>query len=189
MSNQLVALATLGAVGFWAYGKGSLELNALKSNLSAEEMRLYRQQVYDLAREVTKKGKLIAPPLMLTAMVGIESTWNPRAYRYEPHIKDSSAGLMQTLFTTAKWLNQDMGYTHKKLTGIEDLYDPYTSVYFGGSYVDWIMKRNKGASDEFIVRYYNGGPSWNKSPEALAQTLVHWNKYKVEYQNVLREVA
>lgn len=112
-------------------------------------------------------------PLMIRAMVEIESAGNTAAYRYEAHIQDASVGLMQTLLSTARWLASDMGYRSKGIPDLVDLLDAETSIYFGCAYVAYLSRwRGVARSERWIVESYNGGPG-----NSNAQTVNHWNKY------------
>lgn len=112
-------------------------------------------------------------PAMLTAMMQIESSFRPSATRFEPHLNDSSFGLMQVLFSTAKWLRNELGYRAFSLSDGAAMFDPATSVYFGAAYVDWLTKHPRAdGSEAWIVMSYNGGPGANNS-----QTRNHLAKY------------
>ncbi|MBC7135097.1 MAG: transglycosylase SLT domain-containing protein [Oceanibaculum nanhaiense] len=132
------------------------------------------EQVAQLVNRVNAQyfgGRL--DPLMLRAMIEIESGRNPTAVRFEAHIPDSSVGLMQTLQGTAEWLAKDMGYSAFGVPSYTDLLNPETSVYFGASYVDWLRRyRGVSRSERWIVESYNGGPG-----NSNAQTENHWRKY------------
>ena len=142
--------------------------------------RLSIKQVYRLAKEITKRNFKNVDPIMLTTMAYIESSNKPKAIRFEPHLNDSSKGLMQVLQTTADWL-RTIGY---KRYSSENLFDAKTSIYFGGAYVDWLKDyRGQNRDEEWIVRSYNGGPNNFNS-----QTLNHWNKYQKAKLKIIQEV-
>ena len=61
------------------------------------------------------------PVALLKAIAAKESSFNPKAYKSEPKIKDASRGLMQVLYRTATGL----GFKGKA----DDLFDPKTSIY------------------------------------------------------------
>lgn len=137
---------------------------------------LTRKQVYDLAKATVNKYGFNVDVTMLSAIAMIESSGDARARRYEPHLKDSSYGLTQTLYQTAKWLNKDMGYRQWALNEPNDLYDAERSMYFGAAYLDWIKKVRPSWREEYIVRSYNGGlGGFNKDI-----TKPYWTKYKKE---------
>lgn len=112
----------------------------------------------------------------LTAIAWIESSFNPAAYRFEPHLNDASVGLMQTLTSTARWLYEDMGYTAYGAPTLETLAaSPQQSLYFGGAYLDWLSRwRGRRRSEQWIVRAYNGGPGGATS----RATAPYWDKYQ-----------
>ena len=143
--------------------------------------RLSFEQAKALAISVTSRYFPHVDPKMLVAMMQIESSFNPRAVRYEAHVSnrftpngDSSYGLLQTLWSTALWLYQDMGRTAFSVATAQRLFDPTVSVYFGAAYVNW-LRTWKGVtrSEDWIVMSYNGGPGANN-----AQTRNHLRKYR-----------
>lgn len=96
---------------------------------------------------------------------------NPNARRYEAHLGEASAGLMQVLPSTAKWLATDMGYKAKGIPTEASLYNPETGAYFGLAYLDYLSKYKGVARNEsFIVQGYNAGPTHNSAP--------YWAKYQ-----------
>src|SRR5690606_944874 len=106
-------------------------------------------------------------PEMLVAMAKVESNFDPEAYRYESHLGDASAGLMQTLEKTALWLYTDMGAKAKGRPTLASLMQPDVSMYFGAAYVNWLRRyRSITRSEEWIVRAYNGGPGWESAGTA-----------------------
>lgn len=90
-------------------------------------------------------------PRLVKAVVAAESSFQPRAYRAEPHIGDASYGLMQTLFRTAK----DMGYAGSP----EGLYDPGTSLEFGTRYLAYQLRRY-GGRVPYAIAAYNAGTAF-----------------------------
>lgn len=85
-------------------------------------------------------------PLVL-AIIETESSFNPSAYRYEAHIKDASYGLMQVLYSTAKWL----GFQGKP----EELFDVKINLLYGIKYLSWLFNQN--ISLEGVIMSYNEG--------------------------------
>ena len=115
---------------------------------------------------------LNADPMMVAAMVKIESRYNASAKRYEAHLNDSSYGLMQTMLKTAQWLH-GLGYKGKDYPTAKTLVDGETSLYFGMAYIDYLAKYKGKARDErWIVESYNGGPG-----NSNKQTQTHYAKY------------
>lgn len=112
---------------------------------------------------------------MICAIVEIESSRQPLAYRFEPKLNEASTGLMQTLQSTAEWLATDMGYRAYAIENVSALlYRPFVSVYFGCAYLKWLSTYDgKKRSEEFMVRGYNGGPQ----AATKTSTLSYWNKY------------
>ena len=157
-------------------GAGVATLLALKSRtgLAGVPYQLPADQVFKIADQIRKRYYVGVSPLMLTAMAKIESAFRPGALRYETHLGDASIGLMQTLYRTARWLHDDLGYQAYQLASSDDLMDPQTSVYFGGAYVDWLSTwRGVQRAEQWVVMSYNGGPNADNS-----QTRNHWAKYQ-----------
>jgi len=125
-------------------GRGCLRVdyNALKSAQRA----LGRVLMYkDLAK---KWGEYWGVPwALILAVIGTESSGNPRAYRYESHINDASRGLMQMLYSTAK----SLGYKGPP----EGLYNPDTSIYYGAKYLRKLYDRYGNWLD--AIAAYNAG--------------------------------
>lgn len=89
------------------------------------------------------------PRELVSAVIEVESGWNPKAYRAEPQIKDASYGLMQTLYGTARGL----GYAGKP----EGLFDPATSISLGAKYLKKMLDQF-GGSWALALSAYNAGP-------------------------------
>lgn len=69
-------------------------------------------------------------------------------------------GLMGIDYPTAAWLYRDIGRKEYKVESVDDLYNPFVSMYFGASYFDWLSKyEGRERSYEFIVQAYFGGPT------------------------------
>lgn len=158
------------------------------TQVMAETARLTVDQVRALARDAVRRDGLRVDPIMLEAMAEIESSRNPMAIRAEPQIGDASIGLMQTLLGTAQWLYEEMGARKFGEPTAKALMDPEVSIYFAGQYVNWLARfRGENRSEEWIVRAYNGGPSWDTKRKGesdarferrLAATANHWRKYQ-----------
>ncbi len=93
-------------------------------------------------------------PRDVLAFVAVESSFNPRAYRFEPHLGEASYGLMQTLESTAR----DLGFTGPA----EALFDPATSLTFGMRYLRWswdLLRQRLGRDPDTTewVAAYNAG--------------------------------
>lgn len=90
----------------------------------------------------------------LMAIIQTESSFNPKAMRYEPRIKDTSYGLMQPLLGTAR----NLGYKNSAL----ELQEPRTNVFWGIKYLDHVwdyFKSHLGRDPrmEEIIPSYNMG--------------------------------
>ncbi|KAK9156143.1 hypothetical protein Sjap_003623 [Stephania japonica] len=78
-------------------------------------------------------------PEIICAIAELESDRQLLATRYNKKIKDFTIGIMQLLPQTAEWLFREMGYRAYDIVGNPDmLYRPFTSVYFGAAYLNWL---------------------------------------------------
>jgi len=89
------------------------------------------------------------PRELVSAVIEVESAWNPNAFRSEPQIGDASYGLMQTLYGTAK----EVGYTGSP----QGLFDPATSILYGVKYLKKMLALF-GGSWALALAAYNAGP-------------------------------
>ena len=138
-------------------------------------------QVKCLAEATARRHAPSVDPLMLRAMVEIESSRSPVASRFEPHIPDHSIGLLQTLVTTARDLYDNFGDRSFPRPSFQSLQNPATSMYFGARYVAWLQGHAWfTGTEEWLVRAYNGGPGGPRR----ASTLDHFRRY-VEAKNRL----
>lgn len=85
----------------------------------------------------------------IKAIIGTESGFNPTAYRAEPAINDASYGLMQLLYSTARW----MGFAGEP----EQLFNPAVNIDIGTKYLAYLIGRYGGDSFERIYSAYNSG--------------------------------
>lgn len=158
-----------------AAGIGALAIFLAREATAATGGPLTIDRVRSLAETTASAYARSVDPLMIRAMVEIESGRDPRAIRDEPHIGDASVGLMQTLVGTAQWLYDDIGDRRFRRPDFTSLLDPQTSMYFGARYVAWLQGHpNYDGTEEWLVRGYNGGPA---GPYRSA-TLEHWRRYQ-----------
>jgi soluble lytic murein transglycosylase-like protein len=136
--------------------------------LSESEVRTFAENT------VRDFDEIQADPAVMVRIAWIESAFDPSALRPEPAIADASAGLMQTLVTTARWLATDMGFdAFGRDIELKTLMGPQASLYFGGAYLTYLRTyRGQRRGEEFVVRSYNGGPG--NFSEATAQ---YWQRY------------
>lgn len=168
MVSRFSAILALGGVIVFGALKSSGTAGAVRSGVA-----LNTDQVYKLSQYMVQQYYPNVDPVMLTAMAQIESSYRVGAYRWESHLNDASIGLMQTLYQTAYWLHNDMGYRDYPLKSPDDLLNPEISMYFGGAMVNWLRTyRGQARSEEWIVMSYNGGPNAYNS-----QTRNHLSKY------------
>ncbi|KAM3241076.1 hypothetical protein ACQJBY_054233 [Aegilops geniculata] len=86
----------------------------------------------------------------------------------------SRTGLMGIDYPTAAWLSRDCGYTAYTVISVDDLYNPFASMYFGAAYLGWLSRyEGRERSHEFIVQAYLGGPD----KVNLQETGPYWKKF------------
>lgn len=160
-------LGSLAAALYWLSQKGA----------SVPGLALSQWETRDLIYRVSQDNGFDVDLELAIAIVEVESAFNPTAIRLEPWVShiggpDASAGLFQTLHSTALWLAQSMGRTRYGEPDLKDLFDPEISAYFGLAYLDWLTDyRGVKRSAEWIARAYNGGPGWSGTA-----TLGYWQK-------------
>lgn len=87
---------------------------------------------------------------------------------------DPPNGIMQIGFPTAVWLYKDLDYTAYKIRSLEDLSNPFVSMYFGTAYICWLSTyEGRERSDQFIIQAYMGGPQGVN----VQETGPFWLKY------------
>ncbi|GLJ52663.1 hypothetical protein SUGI_1120900 [Cryptomeria japonica] len=87
---------------------------------------------------------------------------------------DPPNGIMQIPFRTAVWIYKDLGYKAYKIRSIEDLSNPFLSMYFGAAYVCWLSTyEGRERSHQFIIQAYLGGPQGVN----VQETGPFWLKY------------
>ena len=131
-------------------------------------------EVRCLAEDVAGRHFPIVDPMLLRAIAEVESARDSFAIRVEESIGDASIGLMQTLEGTAQWLWDDIGDRRFPRPTRATLFKPSTSLYFGARYIAWLQRFRPGATEEWIVRAYNGGPGG----ASRSATLAHWQRYQ-----------
>lgn len=94
----------------------------------------------------------------IMAIIEIESSFDPQAYRAEPRLNDGSYGLMQLLGSTARGL----GYVPDDLDG---LFDPETNISLGmkGMRQNWdrlARWRSKSSSPEPTLAEWASAWNW-----------------------------
>ena len=94
-------------------------------------------------------------PAMIKAIIKVESSWNPKAKRYEKHLDDTYYGVMQILTKTAKWITGN-----KKITK-EQLQDPTLNIIIGTRYYKYLLDKYKD-QDSAIASYNAGSPKRSK---------------------------
>lgn len=123
----------------------------------------------EIIEEISKIAEI--DPALISAIIKVESSWNSRAYRYEPHIKTASYGYMQILLTTAQWV-----LDNKNITG-EELYDPYTNILIGSRYLKDLL--NKYKELPLAISAYNAGKPISGNKIYVDNVLKWYDLYKV----------
>lgn len=96
------------------------------------------------------------PLWVIKTTIAKESSFNPKALRAEPALKDASRGLMQVLESTARWLGYAGPAGDDELrTG--GLYDPETSIRIGTHYLGYLARRWTAEGWDAIYAAYNSG--------------------------------
>ncbi|XP_010260554.1 PREDICTED: uncharacterized protein LOC104599645 isoform X2 [Nelumbo nucifera] len=71
----------------------------------------------------------------------------------------SCTGIMGIDFRRATWLYKDLGYKAYKVHSVEDLSNPFASMYFGAAYLSWLSEyEGRKRSPQFIVQAFLRGP-------------------------------
>lgn len=103
-------------------------------------------------KEATAQG---VPPVLIKAVIGTESSFNPKAFREEKlpdgTIWDTSYGLMQLLFRTAVAL----GFPDDRSRYME-LMDPAINIHYGTKLLKQLISRY-GFNPKDIYAAYNAG--------------------------------
>lgn len=84
-------------------------------------------------------------------------------------------GIMGIDYPTAFWLYKDAGYKAYVVNSVDDLCNPFASMYFGAAYMAWLSKyEGRERTDQFIVQAYLKGPE-NVN---LQETGPLWTKFQ-----------
>ncbi|PPD89156.1 hypothetical protein GOBAR_DD13913 [Gossypium barbadense] len=88
---------------------------------------------------------------------------------------ETSTGLMGIDYSTAFWLYKEMGYRAYRVDYIEDLTNPFVSMYFGAAYLAWLSEyEGRERSLQFIFHAYISGPK----NVHLEETCPKWLKFE-----------
>eukprot|EP00210_Caulerpa_lentillifera_P009132 g8706.t1 len=139
------------------------------------------QDLFILASEISEQYfKNSVNPVLLTAIVVIESSGDPKLKQWKCQYEAWAYGLGQMLFSTANELVQN-GYTAFKLKSEQDLYDSKAALYFTAAYLDYLSKQNLESSEEFLVKAYHRGPK-----HAQEASLELWDIYLKASSQLIR---
>lgn len=125
-------------------GSGFIEFFPVQSltTMQNECLRIIEQNMRTHFPELQGRQALIL------GIIERESSFRPRAVRFEAHLNDSSVGLMQLLTRTAHWLGHN--------GSLEDLYHPETNIYYGMKFLSWL--RDRCVNDQIcMIHSYNVG--------------------------------
>ncbi|PKA64082.1 hypothetical protein AXF42_Ash005094 [Apostasia shenzhenica] len=101
----------------------------------------------------------------------------------------SRTGLMGIDYPTAIWLYRDLGFRAYEVNSVEDLYNPFVSMYFGAAYYSWLAEyEGRERSREFIVQAYLGGPE-NVSLQETGSFLKKFQEALQYYQDPKKKVG
>jgi soluble lytic murein transglycosylase-like protein len=107
----------------------------------------------------------------------VESSFNPRAYRFERHLNEASYGLMQVLESTAR----DRGLIGPP----ENLYEPEIGLEIGCAHVIWtrdfLALRGAPSDPLSVALAYNAGVGNALRGRTVAAYGVKWNNARARY--------
>lgn len=173
MATKAKLLIFAGALGAFALSQ-SKKVTALLGG------RMTLNQVKALAEQI---GPVVGTdPLIIRAIVEIESNRDPNAFRNEPHIGDASTGLMQVLLATAQETYDVSArvrqFVPARPVAYADLTDPTVSIALGAAYLNRLHYwSGRTRSLEWYVRGYNGGPGG----AIKSYTVDYWNYFRKAY--------
>jgi len=149
--------------------------------------------MYD--QEIKQASQAFGVPVdVIQAVIDIESTWDPKAYRFESDVpylsndpvfkgQDASYGLMQMLYSTAKY---ELGYSGApgNAESLSGMFNPATNINLGTNYLAKLYSRYGNWID--TVAAYNGGSAAvnNKKNGVypnqwhVDKFLAAWDRYK-----------
>lgn len=141
-----MARAALAAAAFFGW--------FLVAQFARAGARLDPAEVLAMVRQVNAETGGWFNEADVMAVIEVESSFNPSAYRFEPRLNDASIGLMQVLFSTAK----DRGYTG----GPAGLFDPLTNIRIGMAHLKWSFdtlsaRMGEAPTDNQWIGSYNIG--------------------------------
>lgn len=140
-------------------GKGCIKYSPLSSTIIRRVLR-YK----DIAK---KYGQGYGVPYgLILAIMAVESAGNPRAYRYEKHLRDASRGLMQMLCSTAR----KMGLRQS----CDALYNPEVSIKYGAKFLRYLYDRLRDWI--WVIAAYNAGERVSRYNKYCFRNQIYVNK-------------
>ncbi|XP_061350599.1 uncharacterized protein LOC133295761 [Gastrolobium bilobum] len=95
-------------------------------------------------------------------------------------------GIMGIDYSTAYWLYLELGYRAYKLETVDDLNNPFASMYFGAAYVAWLSEyEGRERTPEFFVQAYIVGPK-NVNPQDTSTLWLKFVEALSKYEEIKR---
>lgn len=112
-------------------------------------------------------------PALTKAVISTESSFDVNARRYEPHLKDSSLGLMQLLTKTAKWMLKKSDLSESELLR------PDVNIEAGVRYLKYQLNRYKNNIKHAILSYNAGSVRRKKDGSYINEQYLNkvWPRY------------
>jgi len=151
----------------------SRQLSLDRRGLEIPEGVLSVQDLFLLAVEITEQYfKTTVEPVLLTAVVVVESSGDPVLKQWREDLQQLTFGLGQIPLSTAQALVQ-AGYS---IFEEQDILQPRVGMYFAAAYIDFLSKQNPGVNEEVLVKAYHNGPG--TSPlDSTSTSLELWRTY------------
>ncbi len=136
------------------------------SNFSQEDKNAYKVWQKYGGDIVDTAARYDLDPKLIFATIMVESGGRENAMRYEPHLGESSHGMGQILFSTAKYL----GFNGSP----QELADPKTNIDMIGRYHKRSLTVYGAISTEELALAYNTGSPHNKWATGYTQKFSYW---------------
>ncbi|TKY49433.1 hypothetical protein E2542_SST26864 [Spatholobus suberectus] len=95
-------------------------------------------------------------------------------------------GIMGIDYSTAYWLYLELGYRAYRLESVDDLNNPFVSMYFGAAYVAWLSEyEGWERTPDFFVQAYFVGPK-NVNPQDTSTLWLKFEEALSKYEETKR---
>ncbi|KAG5025663.1 hypothetical protein AAZX31_08G163300 [Glycine max] len=95
-------------------------------------------------------------------------------------------GIMGIDYSTAYWLYLELGYRAYRLESVDDLNNPFVSMYFGAAYVAWLSEyEGRERPPDFFVQAYFVGPK-NVNPQDTSTLWLKFEETLSKYEETKR---